>query len=157
FGQKPDETLRISIVDLDAGTGLAGKPWAHWVRQDLRETPGIRLEEIPTREQAEKLIREHKRAAVLVLRDNFSDRINRCSFLDTKGSINPFHREGVYLDPNKVDLGLELLRDPTQGSAAAIIEQVVQVTMLRVTLPYMIGQAFLKLSEPRFIDRLGQA
>jgi ABC-type multidrug transport system permease subunit len=55
-----------------------------------------------------------------------------------------------------VDLGVRLLKDPTQGSAAAIIEQVVQVTMLRVTLPFMIGQAFQKLTEPRFIDRLGE-
>src|SRR5262249_43403466 len=33
---------------------------------------------------------------------------------------------------------------------------VVQVTMLRVILPFMIGQAFEKLSEPRFINRLGE-
>src|SRR5437762_2839086 len=81
------------------------------------------------------------------------DRLNRCSFLDTPGSVNPFHREGVYFDR----VGVELLRDPTQLSAAAIIEQVVQVSMLRVVMPYMIGQAFIKLSEPAFIDRLGEA
>jgi len=92
-----------------------------------------------------------------VLREDFSDRITRCSFLDTPFSVNPFHREGVYLNPRRVNLGLEMLRDETQASASAIIEQVVQVSMLRVILPYMIGQAFLKLSEPRFIDRLGRA
>ena len=41
-------------------------------------------------------------------------------------------------------------------SAAAIIEQVVQVCMLRIVLPYMIGEAFTKLSEEKFIDRLGR-
>jgi ABC-type multidrug transport system permease subunit len=162
FGQKPDDTLRISLVDLDRGVGLQGKPWSHWVLTDLKETPGIRIEVIPTREEAERLVREHRRAAVLVLGEDFSDRINRCSFLDIKGSINPFHREGVYLDPeapgnkDRVDLGVRFLKDPTQTSAAAIIEQVVQVTMLRVILPYMIGEAFVQLSQPRFIDRLGQ-
>jgi ABC-type Na+ efflux pump permease subunit len=157
FGQKPDDTLRISIVDQDTGTGLDGRSWAHWVRQDLLETPGIRIEILPDRATAETLIREHRRSAVLVLGPNFSERINKCSFLDNPEAINPFHREGVHLDPRRVDLGLELLRDPTQSASAAIIEQVVQVCMLRVVLPYMIGQAFKKLSEPKFIDRLGES
>jgi ABC-type multidrug transport system permease subunit len=156
FGQKPDDTLRLSILDLDQGTGMDGKSWAHWVRQDLLETPGIRLEVIPDRETAERLIRDHRRAAILVLKEDFSDRVNHCSFLDTPDSINPFHREGVHLNPKKVNLGVEMLRDPTQRSAGAIIEQVVQVCMLRIVLPKMIGDAFKKLSEPRFIDRLGE-
>lgn len=153
FGQKPDDTLRISVVDLDQGKGLQGESWASWVRKDLKETPGIRIEYIPDLEEAKKLIRDHRRAAVLVLTEELSDRINQCSFLDTPGSLNPFHREGVYLQ----QVGVELLKDETQGGAAAIIEQVVQVSMLRVILPYMIGQAFLKLSEPAFIDKLGDA
>jgi ABC-type Na+ efflux pump permease subunit len=162
FGQKPDDTLRLSIVDLDTGVGLNGKPWAYQVRTDLIETPGIRLETITTREEAEALVRDHKRPAVLILGPTFSERINRCSFLDLPGSINPFHREGVHLDPDspqnpeKIDLGVRMLKDSYQSSTAAIIEQVVQVTMLRVILPHMIGQAFKQLSEPRFIDRLGE-
>ena len=35
-----------------------------------------------------------------------------------------------------------MLRDPTQLTGAAIVEQVAQVTMLRVVLPWMIGRAF---------------
>ena len=155
FGQKPDDTLRITVVNLDEnGIGLHGKPWSYWVQQDLRETPGIRIEYISDLEEAKTLIREHRRAAILVLRENLSDSLNKCSFLDTPGSVNPFHREGVHLDDR---VGVELLKDETQLSAAAIIEQVVQVSMLRVILPFMIGQAFLKLSEPAFIDRLGDA
>src|SRR5262249_44571003 len=138
FGQKPDDTLRVSLVDLDRGKGLHGKPWAHWVQTDLSETPGIRIEIIPGRAEAEALIREHRRAAILVLEEDFSDRINQCSFLDTPGSINPFFREGVDLKKVRATL----LKDKGQLSAAAIIEQVVQVTMLRVTLPFMIGEAF---------------
>jgi ABC-type multidrug transport system permease subunit len=150
FGQKPDDSLRLSIVDVDQGKGLHGKPWSYWVRTDLRETPGIRIEIIPDRHEADRLIREHKRAAILVLEEDFSDHINQCSFL--ADGMNPFHREGVYLQRVRATL----LKDPSQTSTSAIIEQVVQVTMLRVILPYMIGQAFEKLSEPRFIDRLGE-
>ncbi len=153
FGQKPDDTLRISLVDLDRGTSPLGQSWSYWVRQDLKETPGIRIEYIPDLEEAKRLVREHRRAAVLVLTGRLSERVNNCSFLDTPGSLNPFHREGVYLE----QVGVDLLTDDTQLAAAAIIEQVVQVSMLRVILPYMIGQAFLKLSEPAFIDRLGEA
>lgn len=157
FGQKPDDTLRLSIVDLDRGVGgMDGKSWGHWVRQDLLETPGIRLEIIRDRATAERLIRDHRRPAVLILNEDFSERLGKCSFLDNPDGINPFHREGVFLDPKKVNLGVEMLRDPTQRSSGAIIEQVVQVCMLRIVLPYMIGQAFKKLSEPRFIDRLGE-
>lgn len=153
FGQKPDDTLRISIVDLDRGSGIFGRPWSREVRLDLEETPGIRLEVISDLDEAKRLIAEHRRAAVLVLTENLTERIAQCSFLDTPGSINPFHREGVYFDR----VGVALLKDPTQLAAAAIIEQVVQVAMLRVVLPLMIGQAFQKLSEPAFIDRLGEA
>jgi ABC-2 type transport system permease protein len=165
FGQRPDDTLRISLVDLDRGKGLEGKPWSHWVLQDLKETPGIRIEIVPNEEEAAQLIRTHRRAAILVLKENFSEQLNRCSFLvgqDVRGreNINPFHREGVYLDPDDeknidhIDLGIRLLKDEMQTSAGSIIEQVVQVCMLRVVLPYMIGNAFLRLREPAFIDKL---
>lgn len=153
FGKKPDDTLRISIVDLDRGDGLHGKPWGHWVYEDLRQTKGIKIELIPDLDEARRLMARHRRAAILVLGDGMSAKMNQCSFLNTPGSINPFHREGVYLDR----VGAELLKDDGQQSAAAIIEQVVQVTMLRVILPYMIGQAFLKLKEPAFIERLGES
>lgn len=146
----------MALPLLHPGLG-AYRTWADVLLADLRETPGIRLEIITDRPKAEELIRSHRRAAILVLREDFSDRVGHCSFLDTPFSVNPFHREGIYLRPDRVNLGVEFLVDPTQGSAAAIIEQVVQVSMLRVLMPYMIGQAFLKLSEPRFIDRLSEA
>src|SRR5262245_52894168 len=173
FGQKPDDTLMISIVDVDQGpcpivdpgraaravpaaVGLLAAPgqgpwlalpalhpaltsypsWAEVVRTDLLETPGIRVEVVPDPERARRLIRDHKRPAVLVLEPDFSARVNACSFLDTPGSINPFHREGVYLELVRANL----LKDANQLSTASVIEQVVQVSMLRVILPYMIGQ-----------------
>ena len=79
----------------------------------------------------------------------FTNRINRCSFL--ADGLNPFHREGVYLD--KVDV--QLWKDEKQPATAAIIEQVVQVSLLRVILPWMIGRAFERLSDPEFIQLLG--
>ncbi len=151
FGQKPDDLLHFPIVDLDRGSGLVpGEPWSKVVERDLAETAGIKLEPIESLDKAEQLVAEHRRAAVLVLLPGFSDHINQCSFL--VDGINPFHRDGVYLD--KVDA--RVLTDPMQPGTSAVIEQVVQVTLLRVILPYMIGRAFDRLSDPEFIRILGQ-
>ena len=79
-----------------------------------------------------------------------SARINECSFL--ADGINPFHRDGVYL--NKIDA--RLIRDSKQPGAAAIIDQVAQVSLLRVILPWMIGKAFERLSDQQFIQLLGE-
>jgi ABC-type Na+ efflux pump permease subunit len=150
FGQKPDKRLRISLVDLDHDSGLnTDEPWSHVVRRDLAETANIRIEIIDSPEEAERLIREHKRAAILVFQPRFSERINVCSFL--ADGLNPFHRDGVYLD--KVDV--QLWKDEKQPATAAVIEQVVQVSLLRVILPWMIGRAFERLSDPAFIQILG--
>src|SRR5712692_9041018 len=152
FGQKPDDRMRVSLVDLDEGPCLlaGNKTWAEVVRADLAETPGIRVEVISTEEEARRLIQDHKRAAVLVFKPDFSRQINQCSFL--VDGINPFHREGVYLSK----VGAELLKDGKQPGTASIIEQVAQVTLLRVILPWMIGQAFERLSDPAFIQILGE-
>jgi ABC-type multidrug transport system permease subunit len=66
--------------------------------------------------------------------------------------LNPFHRDGVKLDA----LEVEVLKDPTQKTAAAIIDQVAQGTMLRVVMPWMIGRAFEKIGDPAFLALLGK-
>src|SRR6516164_9626494 len=67
FGQKPDKRLRISLVDLDRGSGFSqGEPWSKVVQRDLAETANIRIEIIESLDEAERLIQEHKRAAILV-------------------------------------------------------------------------------------------
>jgi ABC-2 type transport system permease protein len=184
FGEKPDDRLRVSLVKLDlgptpvlareaaalwfAGTGcgfdaaLGGfalfaanravepplEPWVEAIVRDLSETAGIRLEIIADLPTAHELIRNGKRAAIVVFRPEFSEQISRCSFLAS--GINPFYRDGVNLN----EIGVTLLRDETQLAAAGIIDQVIQVTLLRVILPWMIGRAFEKLSEPIFMSML---
>ena len=152
FGQKnADEKLRVYVVDQDAGTGLRpGVPWSKEVYDDLSGTAGIRVDYLPSLDDAERRIRKHQIAAVLVFGPDFSARINQCSFL--ADGINPFHRDGVYL--NKIDA--RLIRDPKQPGAAAIIDQVAQVSLLRVILPWMIGKAFERLSDQQFIQLLGE-
>jgi ABC-type Na+ efflux pump permease subunit len=158
FGQKPDDRLRVSIVDEDAGldtdsikTGASGKePWSMLVRRDLAQTAGIRVEVIGSEAEAEALISEGRRAAVLVFGRNFSRQVSRCSFL--ADGINPFFRDGISLK----ELDAKLLRDPTQLTAASIIDQVAQVTLLRVVLPCMISRAFERLGDPSFMVLLGQ-
>jgi ABC-type multidrug transport system permease subunit len=182
FGQKSDDRLRVSVVSLDEGlpaedarecaSWLASTPdagplpwltvgvvthltrfppttWSDVVVQDLEETGGIRLERIPDRETAVQLCRDGKRPAVLVFGPNFSRRLDECSFL--AGGINPFYRDGVMMD--RVDA--ELIRDPTQEVTASVVEQVAQVSLLRVVLPWMIGKAFDKISKEEFVKLLG--
>jgi ABC-type multidrug transport system permease subunit len=194
FGQKPDDRLRVALVDLDEGylepieaarmtaasllatlgtprmpgavdasslgalalrTGVDARrfpreTWAKVVRRDLAETAGIRLEIISTRAEAERYIAASKRSAILVFGPKFSERVHQCSFLAQ--GINPFYRDGVKL----TELDAELLRDPTQLTASSIIEQVAQVSLLRVVLPWMIGRAFEKLGEPAFMSMLAE-
>ena len=66
--------------------------------------------------------------------------------------MNPFHREGVNLKA----LDVEVLKDETQETAAAIIDQVAQGSLLRVVMPWMIGRAFEKIGEPQFIDLISR-
>src|SRR5262245_6521512 len=96
FVQKSDEKLRISLVDLDPGEspfeaddGSHRKlTWAQVVERDLAETAGIKVEIVPDEAAARELIGFHKRAAILILRPSFSDKVNQCSFLAS--GINPF-------------------------------------------------------------------
>jgi len=145
FGQKPDDRLRISVVDLDVpyNDPVTQKPihWSKIVQNDLAQTAGIRVEVIPTLEEAEELVRSSRRSAVIVFGPKFSDHVTRSSFLP--GGVNPLFRDGVDIEA----LDARMIVDPTQLTAASIIEQVGQVTMLRVVLPWMIGRAFEKIGQ----------
>jgi len=158
FGEKPDERLRISVVNLDRGLttkqAFPEKPWSDVVIDDLSATQDIRLEVIPTREEAERLVARGSRAAVLVFEPDFSERMNRTSFLthDTPPPINPLGRDGVRMG----DLGLQLIADKTQPVSAAVIEQVTQVTLLRVVIPWMIGRAFERVGDDAFMAMVAE-
>jgi ABC-type multidrug transport system permease subunit len=144
FGQKPDDRLRISIVDLDEGfveqdaQTHADIPhhWSTVFQDDLARTSGIRVERIASLEEAQELVSRGRRAAVWVFRPRFSEQLTKCSFL--LGGVNPLDRDGVDL----AAIESEILRDPTQLTASSIIAQVAQGTTLRVVLPWMIGRAF---------------
>jgi ABC-type Na+ efflux pump permease subunit len=158
FGEKPDDRLRISIVNFDRGLPsqqqFPDKPWADVVIDDLSATQDIRLEMIPDRATAVKLIERGSRPAVLIFEADFSDRMNRCSFL-TKGDpppINPLGRDGVRTD----ELGLTMLFDKTQPVSASVIEQVAQVTLLRVVIPWMIGRAFERVGDDAFMAMVAE-
>ncbi|MDY3551505.1 ABC transporter permease [Gemmata sp. JC717] len=156
FGEKPDERLRVSIVNLDRGlpeqVPFPEKPWSEVVIDDLSATQDIRLELISDRAAAENLIAKNRRAAVLVFEEDFSARMHRCSFLNQGGAVNPFGRDGVRMDK----LGAALLRDPTQPVSASVIEQVTQVTLLRVVIPWMIGKAFQRVGDQKFMELVAE-
>jgi linearmycin/streptolysin S transport system permease protein len=140
----------LDLAESDVKLRFPSEPWATIVRRDLAETAGIRVEIIPTRSEAQQLVASGKRAAVLVFGPKFSERVHACSFLAQ--GINPFFRDGV----NISELDASILRDPTQLTASSIIEQVAQVSLLRVILPWMIGRAFEKLAEPSFMSMLAE-
>jgi len=156
FGEKPDERLRISVVNLDRGLpgkqAFPDKPWSEVVMDDLTATAGIRLEIITDRAEAERLVARNRRAAVIVFEPDFSEKMNRCSFLTntTPPPINPFDRDGV----RTAEVGLTLLKDDTQPVTASTIEQVAQVTLLRVLIPWMIGRAFERVGDDAFMESL---
>src|ERR1700677_944321 len=60
FGETPDDRLRISIVNLDAGlppgTTYPKKRWSDIAIDDISATQDIRLELIPDRAEAERLV-----------------------------------------------------------------------------------------------------
>lgn len=156
FGEKPDNRLRISIVNLDRGLPprpgrtFPSKPWSDVVIDDLSGTTDIRLEVITDRAEAERLIARNRRAAIIIFEEDFSERMDRASFLSRADPppINPLDRDGVRFER----LGLTLLRDPAQPVTASVIEQVTQVTLLRVSIPWMIGRAFQRVGDPEFMN-----
>ena len=80
------------------------------------------------------MVSRSQRAAVLVFGPKFSEQVTHCSFL--ANGVNPYFRDGVNLEV----LDARLITDPTQITAASIIEQVAQVTTLRVVMPWIIGR-----------------
>ncbi|MGF1581009.1 MAG: ABC transporter permease [Gemmataceae bacterium] len=165
FGQKPDDRLRVSIVNLDEGyesklfqneknvMKFLEKKWSTRVLEDLNNTGGIRIETVRSKEEAEWLVRNSKRPAVIVFGPRFSEKKTKASFLSDKlrpGAINPFYRDGVDL---KI-LDAQVLQDETQLTASSIIKQVGQGSLLRVVIPWMIGRAFDKVGSKDFIKIL---
>src|SRR5436189_171792 len=94
-GFAPQELTALTLAYGNHTVRFPHKSWSKLVQQDLAETAGIRLEIIATLEEAEELIADHKRAAILVFKPEFSRQAARCSFLID--GINPFHRDGVNL------------------------------------------------------------
>jgi ABC-type Na+ efflux pump permease subunit len=155
FGQKPDDRLRVSVVNEDAGLPpdagpFPPKPWSEVVLDDLAGSTDIRIELIDSREEAQRLVRDGKRSAVLVFERDFSARMHRCSFLTHADPppLNPLFRDGI----NPAEVGLTILRDPTQVASASIIEQVAQVSLFRVVIPWMIGKAFERVGDEQFMQ-----
>lgn len=152
FGEKSDERLRVSVVNLDRGlpgkVPFPEKPWSEVVLDDLSATQDIRLEIITDEAEARRLLTKSRRPAVIVFGPDFSTRMQNCSFLTQPDSVNPLGRDGVAFDR----LDLQLLTDKTQPVSASVIEQVAQVTLLRVVIPWMIGKAFQRVGDPLFME-----
>ena len=159
FGEKPDAKIRISIVVLDEG--LPPDPardfppvaWSEILIADLADTANIRVERVPDRATAERLVKSGDRSAVVVLAPEFSQLCQRCSFVGPEFKtkpLNPLFRDGVRTD----ELGVEFVTNPAQPVGASVIQQVVQVSLLRVVIPWMIGQAFDLIGTEKFMGKM---
>lgn len=184
FGNKPDDQLQISVVVEDAGLPasviekpmLKEKPygaflgsvcfaapmkrthpptrrWVDVLLDDLKDTGNIKIEVIPSRAEAEQLVKRGKRSAVVVFEPEFSDRIDRCSFVGAEfrpNPINPLDRYGVVTDK----VGVTVLENPYQPIGGSVVKQVTQVSLMRVIVPWMIGQAFDLIGTPLFMKKM---
>ncbi len=180
----------LALARVNQSRWFPRESWSRVVQRDLTATADISVELIGSRAEAEDLVRDGRRAAVVVFGPRFSKRATRSSFLaggwgdglrvaaawpgaytavhrvvagllDERqdvlplyllDGINPFHRDGVRLDR----LDVEVLQDPTQKTAAGIIYQVAQGSLMRVVMPWMIGRAFEKIGDPQFVDMLAR-
>jgi ABC-type transport system involved in cytochrome c biogenesis permease component len=127
--------------------------WSDVVLADLKNTGNIRIERVGSREEAEQLVRRGKRSAVVVFNPEFSDRLDRCSFVGGEfkiAPINPMDRFGVRTS----EVGVTVIENPTQPVGAAVTKQITQVSLMRVVIPWMIGQAFDLIGSPLFMDRM---
>jgi ABC-type transport system involved in multi-copper enzyme maturation permease subunit len=181
FARKADDQLQISVVIEDAGLSkstMLKRPgsdnplgamlgssipirrvhpptgrWSDIVLNDLKDTGDIKIEVLPNRAEAQKLLDRGKRSAVVVFLPEFSDRIDHCSFIGGEfrpNPINPLDRYGVV--PGKI--GVLILKNEHQPIGSAIVEQVTQVSLMRVIVPWMIGQAFDHIGTPLFMERM---
>jgi ABC-type uncharacterized transport system permease subunit len=127
--------------------------WADVVLADVKNTGDIRIERVASREEAEQLVRRGKRSAVVVFEPDFSQKMDRCSFVGgefKKDPINPMDRLGVRTDR----VGVTVIENPAQPVGAAVVKQITQVSLMRVVIPWMIGQAFDLIGSPLFMDKM---
>jgi ABC-type Na+ efflux pump permease subunit len=127
--------------------------WADVVLADVKNTGDIRIERVATRTEAEQLVRRGKRSAVVVFEPEFSEKMDRCSFVGEpfkRDPINPMNKNGVRTDR----VGITVLANDAQPVGAAVTKQITQVSLMRVVIPWMIGQAFDWIGSPLFMERM---
>ncbi len=161
FGEKPDSKIRITLLvedeglPLDARRNFPPKAWSEILIDDLADTANIRVERVASRAEAVRLVESGDRSAVVVLGPEFSRKAQRCSFVGgefKRDPINPLFRDGVKTD----ELDVEFLSNPTQPVGSSVIQQVIQVSLLRVVIPWMIGQAFDLIGTEAFMSKMEQ-
>lgn len=127
--------------------------WADVVLNDLKNTGDIKIERVATREEAEQLVRRGKRSAVVVFEPEFSEKMDRCSFVGgefKRDPINPMNKNGVRTDR----VGITIIDNPAQKVGSAVTMQLTQGSLMRVVIPWMIGQAFDLIGSPLFMERM---
>ncbi len=129
------------------------KRWVDVMLDDLKDTGNIKIEIIPSRAEAEQLVKRGKRSAVIVFEPEFSEKIDRCSFVGAEfrpDPISPLDRYGVVTDR----IGVTVIENPYQPLGGSVVKQVTQVSLMRVIVPWMIGGAFDLIGKPLFMAKM---
>jgi ABC-type multidrug transport system permease subunit len=127
--------------------------WADVVLADMKNTGDIKIERVATRAEAEQLVRRGKRSAVVIFEPEFSAKMDRCSFVEEpfkRDPINPMNKNGVRTDR----VGVTIIANDAQRVGPAVTTQLTQVSLMRVVIPWMIGQAFDWIGSPLFMERM---
>lgn len=127
--------------------------WVDVVLADLKDTGDIKIERLPSREEAERLKQQGKRAAVVVFGPEFSNKVDRCSFVGGEfktAPINPLDRYGI----RTAAVDVTVIENRFQPIGAAVVKQVTQVSLMRVIIPWMIGQAFDLIGNDLFMEKM---
>ena len=161
FGEKPDERLRISVVNLDRGLPTKQAVPREAVvrgrhRRPHRDAGHPPRDHPDPRGGRDGSIARGSRAGGAHLRAGLQ-RAHEPLLVPHAGRPAADQPARPRRRPARATSASRSSIDKTQPVSAAVIEQVTQVTLLRVVIPWMIGRAFERVGDDAFMDDGGRA
>ncbi len=118
-----NEQLKIVVMNQDGGS------LSQQIVERLKARPGLAVTELEDRKAADALLDEGKHAAIVVIGNEFQDRVNELRPTDGMD----FNRGRLAGGPGALDI--EIVGRPSFTNASSVVEMVVQGEALRVVVP----------------------